>query len=239
MIKTKFADRWKKLKETLAPMTPKERVEHIWEYYKITFLLVIVSIFLIVCVVASIVNAQVDVLFCGVLANADMSDAGYAYISDGYFAHLGGQRMEEVRVNAVYFEYLSDQVNELDYNYNVAMGSIGLVESKQLDYIIANENALEFYMAQDILMDLREVFTQQELTEMEPYLIYVIIDQTGERFPVALNMEYIPFAREHMDLSKKMYFTLVANTQRKEQCRDFWDYLMAWEPDAKPTETNP
>ena len=239
MNKIKLADRWKKLKETLAPMTFRERVENIWEYYKIVFLLAIVAIFLIVVIVINIVNAQVEVLFCGVLANADMSDAGYAYISDGYFAHLGGGKMQTVRVNAVYFEYLSDQVNELDYNYNVAMGSIGLVESKQLDYIIANENALEFYLEQDIIMDLREFFTPQELADMDPYLIFVILEETGERFPVALNMEYVPFAREHMDLSKKMYFTVVANTQRKEQCRDFWDHLMAWEPDAKATEINP
>ena len=239
MNKLTLSDRWKKLKETLAPMTPKERAEHIWEYYKMVFLLAIVAIFLIVVIVVNIINSQVEVLFCGVLANVDMSDAGYTYLSDAYFDHLDGGKMQTVRVNAVYFEYLSDQVNELDYNYNVAMGSIGLVESKQLDYIIANENALEFYLEQDIIMDLREFFTPQELADMDPYLIFVILEETGERFPVALNMEYVPFAREHMDLSKKIYFAVVANTQRKEQCRDFWEYLMAWKPEEAPTQTNP
>jgi len=238
MKQNKLSQAFAKFKETLKPMTWRQRLDHLWTYYKEYFLVGVLATLVLVLIVSSIINAQVEVLFSGVLANIDMTDDGYAYLSDGYYDKLGGGKWQEVRTSAVYFEFLSADINKLDYNYYTAVGTIGMVDQRTLDYIMCNENALEFYIQQDIFMDLSEVFTKEELADMEEYLIYGQVEGETERYPAALNMEYMAFARENILMEEPMYLTFIANTQRPELCRDFWDYLMAWEPAPEETQSS-
>ena len=84
MKETKFYKGYVKLIETLKPMTGKQRVEHIWEYYKEYMFVALMVIVLLVIVFTSIFNKKTEVLFSGVLVNMEVSDAGWEYINEEF-----------------------------------------------------------------------------------------------------------------------------------------------------------
>lgn len=218
-----------KLIETLRPMSWKQRLDHIWSYYKEYILIALVVIILIAAIITSVVNAGVDVLFSGAFANVDVTADGMEYLQEDYFARLGGGNGQEVRITATYFEDLFGSVEDFDYNYNSAMGIIAMVSVQSLDYMVMDEVAMKFYLSQDIFMDLSEFFTEDELAQLEDRLVYLEANDSDERYPVAVHIEKTAFAKDCLDQEEAVFFALIANTPRPEICRDFWEYLLAWE----------
>ena len=217
------------LREALKPMTGMQRIEHIWNYYKELILIALIVVFLIVVAIISLVNAGVEVLFSGAFANVDLSADGLEYVQDDYYDRLGGKKRQEVRLTATYFEELLGSVSDFDYNYNSAMGIVAMVTAESLDYMVMDEVALKFYLSQDIFMDLSEFFTEEELEKYADRLVYLEANDSEERYPIAIHIEDTAFAKDCMEPGKTVFFALIANTQRPELCRDFWEYLLAWE----------
>ena len=214
--------------DTLKPMTFSQRIDHIWTYYKEHMLLALVGIIILVGVVVSLLNAQIDTIFSGTVANLDLTKEGTAYLREDLFDHLDGKKGQQVQLSATYFEEIFSSVEGFDYNYNAAMGTVAMVSAKSLDYMFLDEVALKFYLTQDIFMDLRDFFTAEELQEMEARLVYFELDD-GSRYPVAIHMEDTPFAKDCVELKGAVFFAWIANTPHKDTCRVFWDYLNAWE----------
>lgn len=217
-----------KLIDTLKPMTFSQRVDHIWTYYKEYMVLALVGIIILVGVVISLFNAQIDTIFSGTVANLDLTKEGAAYLREDLFEHLDGKKGQQVQLSAAYFEEIFSSVEGFDYNYNAAMGSVAMVGAKSLDYMLLDEVALKFYLTQDIFMDLREFFTAEELLEMEDRLVYFEIDD-GSRYPVAIHMEDTPFAKDCIDVKDAVFFAWIGNAPHEDSLRVFWDYLNAWE----------
>ena len=88
-------------------------------------------------------------------------------------------------------------------------------------------------MTQDIYMDLRELFTKEQLTKIEDRLIYFQpADEnekpTEEKYPVAVDISGLPFFGEFCDLKEPIYFSAAANAPNIDDLKAFWDYLNAW-----------
>ena len=66
-------EHWEKLKSELKDMTPKERLEHLWEYYK-WVPAVLAGFILIVCtVVAAIISINTETILAGAIVNVPVS----------------------------------------------------------------------------------------------------------------------------------------------------------------------
>ena len=217
-----------KFVNTLKPMTFQQRVDYIWTYYKEHMLLAVVALIILIGIIASICNAQIEIIFSGTIANLDLTEAGASYLREDLFEHFAGKNGQEVRLSASYFDPIFSSVDSFDYNYNAAMGTVAMVGAKSLDYIIMDEVALKFYLSQDIFMDLRDFFTEEELTGLKDRLVYFELDD-GSRYPVAVHMEDTAYARDCIDVKDAVFFSLIANAPHMDVCRDFWEYLNAWE----------
>ena len=108
------------------------------------------------------------------------------------------------------------------------MSAVALAGSHSLDYLLMDQIAMEFYMSQDIFMDLRTFFSEDELEALKDDLVYM---QTREddMVPVALHIEDMPFAVDCIDLEDNIFLSFINNTRKKDVCRDFWEYLNNWE----------
>lgn len=217
------------LLEALKPMSGMERLEHIWSYYKEAILIALIVVFLVVVTIISIANAGIKALFSGAFANVDLTADGMQYLQEDYFDRLGGKPRQEVRLTATYFENLFGSVSDFDFNYNSAMGIVAMVTDRSLDYMVMDEVALKFYLSQDIFMDLSEFFTEEELEQYADRLVYLEANDSDDRFPIAIHIEDTAFAKDCMEPGKPVFFALIGNTKRPELCRDFWEYLLAWE----------
>ena len=204
MKNTKIYKWWLKTKEALAPMSWRQRADYLWTYYKSTVILTAVFIFLIVYVLVGMLTSKA-ILLGGIHANVELTDAGRSHITTEFFNQLDGNaQKEEIGILDVVLTPLADD-EYFEMNYYYLQAVISRVGAQQVDYILADKVAMQIFMTQDIYMDLRELFTEEQLAEMEDRLVYFQpVDQEGkpieEKYPVAVDVSGLPFFGEFCDL---------------------------------------
>ncbi len=220
--------------DKLKPMTHGQRIAYIWAYYKIQIFLLIVCIIFLVSTAKTLSSAGKEPLVSGILANIELNSEGWAYVKDDFFAYLGGdEATQAVKVSVTDFSDIYSNVLMFNSSYSSVMNTVSMVSSGMLDYLLMSEDALTFFMTQDIFLDLTEFFTTDELEALGDKVIYLqLVDDDGatmSRTPVAINISNIPFVQDCLDPVEDCYFSLSATSGQLENCRIFWDYLLAWE----------
>ncbi len=217
----------------LKPMTWKERIEHIFSYYEELVFILAMILAAVIIIGVSVSRDDRQVIFGGAFANVDINQIGYDYLSDGLIEHLGADpESHRVDLSSTAFKEVT-QVSELDVSYNSAMKPIAKIEEDVLDYLVMNEDAMEFYMTQYALMDLTEVFTADQLAAMEDDLVYVYLEVEAVRYPIAIEVTDMPFFKDCVDVSKPVYFGFTGHKEDSEEYRAFWEYLKIWEDNSQ------
>ena len=229
MKKTKMPKSLKKLKEDMASMTFREKLDHIWTYYKEYIAVGAVLLLILIIVLNLAFGKRKEVLASGVVCNISVRQEGMDYMQGDFLQHLeGDEKEQQVQLLYLYFENVADPTT-VETSYNQMMQPIAMVASGELDYMIMDQMALDFYMYEAVFMDLREFFDEEELENWGAYLVY---PEGGVDFglPVAVDITHFPFVQNMVTSDEKVYFALSGNTQRPEACRLFWNYLMSWMP---------
>lgn len=225
---TAFAQGIKKYFANMKGLSFREKIISTWYLYKLELGVIAVAIFIVVSVVSSAINANTNLLLSGDVMNVIMSEEGMSYISDEYFKTLGiPEFMNKVQV--VESLYSTDEDSDFEYNHSVSSQVVALVASEMLDFQIINKPALEMFISEGIYLDLREFFTEEELAEFEGKIIFVEYIETGEKVPIALDISAMPFIQDNVAGDQPVFFTVIKTTPRKEELRNFWEYLWAWE----------
>ena len=216
---------------TLRPMSWRDRIDHIWTYYKEIILIGAVVIILLASILGNALKPRLEVRMSGYLANITLSEDGSAYLKEDYLSHLGGSAdSQTVILNSTVFGgegYLTN----MEANYNAALAPVLQVTAQEVDYMLLDEVALEFYLNKAFFMDLRQLLNEEELKQLElTYYQPVDIDEkpVGESYPVAADITGTAFAQGCAKDAKKVYFVAVANGPNKDDIRNFWEYLNSW-----------
>lgn len=228
---TKFYKKLQQLHHDMKPMTFLQKVDHIWSYFKTYILVFTVFAVAIIALITSVLSKK-ESIASGLMVNLTMSTSGYNYLTEDYFERLKGESGQEVRLDSTQFENLT-MTTDVEANYNAAMTLVARVSGGILDYVLLDEASLEFYITQDVFMDLQEFFTEEELAQMQDRLVQGKIEETGETWVAAVDISDLPFVQENVGTENdgKVYFALSGSTQRLEICRDMWNYLHAWTPE--------
>lgn len=228
---TKFYKGCVRLKNDMKPMTFKEKVEHLWMYYK-EYLWVAGLVFVAISLAVTIaVNRSKTTLVSGMMANITISQEGYNYLSSDYQQYLGGDKQHIVELDYTKFSDMLNAVSGED-SYYAAMMLTARVSGGLLDYMLLDEFALRYYIDQGVYMDLREFFTAEELValEAEDRLITARQEDETDAWVVAVDISGTAFAKDNITSEDGVYFALSGNTQRPEMCRNAWEYINAWKP---------
>ena len=212
-------------------MTFKEKCEHLWEYYKEW--LVVVFMVVIACgvVISAIIEQNKEVLVSGMMVNISIDQQGMNYLTTEYAQYLGATSKNQVaEMDYTSFGNLLDP-QQGDLNYNLSLILPARVSGAMLDYMILEKSAMEFYIIQDVYMDLRDFFTEAELAQLEAEnrVIYAQQESEFDRMPIAVAITELPFIQEYVNTENDIYFALSGSTPRPEMCRNVWNYLHAWE----------
>lgn len=210
----------KKLKKDLAPMTWQQRLEHLWTYYKWVLAALAFAGFFIHVIISALITANTEILISGMSINTPITEAGVACLSDGYFDRLEGKRGQDVQ----FMEEILDPDNQaigLEAVYSAVVKVSGLTGTNSLDYLILDEKALEYYSEGDLFMDLRQVFPEEELAQLNTLSI-------GE-VPKLIDLTGTWFADTHITEGGPYYLAFAYTTTRTEQCHDLWLYLKSGE----------
>ena len=216
---------------TLRPMSWRDHIDHIWTYYKEIILIGAVVIILLASILGNALKPRLEVRMSGYLANITLSEDGSAYLKEDYLSHLGGSAdSQTVILNSTVFGgegYLTSR----EANYNAALAPVLQVTAQEVDYMLLDEVALEFYLNKAFFMDLRQLLNEEELKQLElTYYQPVDIDEkpVGGSYPVAVDITGTAFAQGCAKDAKKVYFVAVANGPNKDDIRNFWEYLNSW-----------
>lgn len=228
-------EHFKKLKAELKDMSPRQKLEHLWEYYK-WIGGIFLGLVLVVCVViASIQSLNTEIRFSGVMINAGVSPDGYVQLQDGVFAHIGaeeGREIVEVRNMQFQDPYTTvDQTYALDVQETV----IALISAGQLDYLLYDEVALPFFMDPETVLDLRELFTEEELAALGSAVIRLQMPETGELLPLAIDIRDTAFGKTYLETDKPIYLSFSIITPHKDTCLQFWQFLKGGSTDRLTT----
>ena len=220
---------WQKLVADMKPMTFEQKVDHLWTYYKEWLIIAFILVVSVCAMVTSIKNTSKEVILNGMLVNISISQQGVDYLGVDYMEAVGGNPdKQKVELDYTNFENLADPTNAED-NYSKSMLLIARVTGGMMDYAILDKMGLEFYLTQDVFRDLREFFTEEEMAELEPYLIYAQVEGEPDRWPMAVDISHLPFVQDTMEQEEQVFFTLSGNVRSEEACRSIWEYINAWE----------
>lgn len=216
----------KKLKKDLEPMSFREKLDHLWTYYKWFAALLALIIVLICMVSSSIANINCETLLSGMVINTDVTLDGNNYLTVDYFEKRHGvEGKQEIDLAHLTFMDPEDST-DIEFTYTAIMRIVADISARQLDYVITDEVGMETCMNHDALMDLREILTEQEMELLKDDLIYLYYDEEDVTVPVAVNLRNHPFSKQYIQTEEERYLAFIANTPRKEACRDFWEYLL-------------
>ena len=227
-----FVKELRRLREEMKPMTFRQRVDHLWTYYK-EYLWIAVFVGIFVCAGITVINYQkYQPLVSGMIVNISISQEGYDYLSTDYMEKLqGNPKTQKVELDYTNFKSLEDPTSSED-NYNAMMITLARVEGRMLDYMLLDKFAMEYYIIQDVYLDLREFFTPEELEALGDRVITARAEDEQEAWVVAVDITDLPFVQDNVrlgDEEDRVYFALSGSTQRLEMCRDAWNYIHAWE----------
>ena len=218
----------KKLIQDLKPMSWQQRVDHIWTYYKEVIGLTVLAIVIITGFISSAIDASKVNLINGMMVNITMEQEGYNYLTLDFGEMVITQKDEEVTLEYTEFVSMADPTSGED-NYYAAMTVLAEVEAKRLEYVIQDKLSLEFYLTQDVFMDLQEFFTAEELAQWESKLIYGYEEDTGRKWVAAVDITDTAYVKDNVTSEGPIYFSLGGSTEKMDMCRAMWEHILAWE----------
>jgi hypothetical protein len=237
MGNSKFKRNGKSLKENMKGMNLWQRIGYLWFCFKDYTIVGIVCIILICAAVSGAIRANTEILLYGDLISVPLSEAGESYINEEYGKLLGVEK--NVReISVAFHDYgISDDADVVEFNYQTTMAIVGAAGAKALDYIITSKGVMEALMQEYMYLDLREIMTDEELAAWGEDIVYVEYvfaegtpEETVERIPIALNLQKTEFYKNCIYSTQPFFLMFIKVTPRKEACRHFMDYLLAYEP---------
>lgn len=230
-----FLDGCKKLLADLKPMTWRQRVDHIWSYYKPHMVVGLVILVAIIGVISMAFSAGKETLVSGIMVNISITPEGRNYLERDYFEDLGGNKgSQEISLFSADFSSLENGTYQED-QYSASQVLVGLVTGAKLDYMLLDQFGMEFYIRQDVYFDLREFFTEEEIADLDgnKRLIYAMEEGTTDRVPIAVDISEAPFVKEHISDEEKTFFAISGNTPDLEMCRDVYQRIYKWQKPAQ------
>ena len=221
-------------------MSPREKWDHIWTYYKGAFLLGAILLAILVSVVITLVTRKEPVMYMAytnIQVDAQTEQALWGdYLTDR------GYDTAKTEVSVYSNLYLSEMPDA--ENYEQANGSymkvMALVESKELDIILMNRESYDFCSANGYLLDLRSLFSPED-SRIFPCLVsnMVILEDNSIDYSLGMEDELIyvtDTVTNALDLSmlgwyqeagypEEVYLGIVLNSPRLDVCADYFTYL--------------
>lgn len=221
------------LAKDLRAMTPKQRIEHIWYYFKWHIIIFLGCIIAAASLISSML-AQKESVLGGGFINISVSESGVEYLADEYL-----QVMEYNAKKQEVFLYDSGMTgmsaDQMMQNPNLTISFMTMIGAKKFDYLLMDEVALNHYKEQGLFMDLHSVFSADFLQSNEHLLIYSDTydedgNALGQLYPVGICIDAIPFATEHIESDAPVYLAFARNAVHPEKLAGFYDYLCSWKP---------
>lgn len=192
-------DEFREEREAIKNAGFKEKWEYFWEYYKWYVIGGAAIIILLTIFIRDMVNKK-DWIFYGAMINAVAVDEQAENLMND-FAEIAQLNTEKYGVL-------------FDTNYSIVKGSYDEISgasaqrllvnltAADLDFVISDETTFAQYATMDTFMDVRTLFTQEELEKYEPYFYYVDMAEVDRITEGNLSADYDSYKGVEYDHTK-------------------------------------
>ncbi len=218
----------RELSNALKPMNWKERIVHLWTYYKWVGFTVLAIAAAISIVYGAITTT--DPLFNGATVNLMLTEDGRAYITDSWKERLSDDPKD--RVELVQLVNPDDAVMMGQDAVSATLQLSIMITAGELDYILMDKEFLGDFSTQEAFADLREILTDEQLKQLGNRVCYYS-DGTNS-YPMAVDISQTEFVQNCMSYTEAAFVAFPGNTEHMELADDFLEYLFSWEKQQTP-----
>lgn len=236
---------FKRTAKDMKGMTFREKVDHLWTYYKEYAFAIIMALIIVGAVIVSLFTPVPTLVSSGTLVNVSLSLEGHDYLTDVFYEQVLGSPDGKVALNTANYSN-QDTVDAVDESYQAFMGVSAKVEAKELDYLLLDQVGLDFYGSEDMIMDLRRLLPQEELEQLfaEDRLRFAMSEEgdalkgteeedfslmhSNTYIPIAIDLTGTKFAQEAIQTQMPVYISFIDNTPNFETCQKLWEHIKNW-----------
>ncbi len=202
----------------------KYRLKYFKDYYAVPTLAVIIGLIVLGSIIHTFLSAK-DTRFEALMINASGAPDAAAF---GQILELN-EKKEEVVFDYNY--YLNPDPENVDnVTYTNSQKIMAVIASKTADVMIAPESIITRYLNGSVFLDLREVFSEQELAKMGDAVIwYAITDpETGEKYdplPLVIDITKAPALDGCFITDEPVWMGAIINSKHVEDIPKFYEYI--------------
>lgn len=216
------------IKDALAGKTFVEKVDYLWTYYKWVLVVIAIAAALISTVATSIRNKNTETLYSGMLVNTDLSENGTQFLTDEFFAYLGGnEKNQKMVLTSTYFRNSVTSDPEMD-SISV-MRLMASVLAGDMDYTILNDVAYDAYRDQSLFTALDEVLSEEVLERFGEQIVYFTDMEQGITYPQAIDISQWAFVKDCVMPNGAVYLAFCNHGESLAENEVFINYLLGWE----------
>lgn len=222
---TNLKEHFAKLKKDMETMTFKEKLDHIWTYYKYHMLVIFCVTFIVGGSLYSFFMPREIIAVAGVQCNVKMTTEGYDYLTKDFHKEILNNAEGNAKLHSFEF-YGEGTVDAVEHTTQAYYSVTAYVENKELDYMLMDLYSLRYFGSDRLYMDLRDILSAEELAELDEQgvILYEESEEDGQVVPRAINIAGMEFCKKELN-TEECYLAFVRNTPRKETCKQLWDYI--------------
>ena len=191
---------WEKIKN----MNWKERIEHIWLYYKVHMIILLAILCFIGLIVQSIENRKYETMLNVTIINSGIQDMDG--LEADFKAYLGDEeKYHEYVVDSNYYLTGNDSS---DYNYVIKLTT--MVGAQEIDVFIATKEQFEKYDEMDAFVPMDELLTPEQIEyfgdDVSETCLHFTESEKLEEFGLLPGNDYylcVFVYTEHLDYAKE------------------------------------
>jgi hypothetical protein len=223
----KHADQgFRKLPQTLKPMTWKQRFDHLWEYYRFTFFVVAACVIIGVSLMVDVIMNHQVVLFAGTSINVTVSEEETAKLNEELLAiYEGDASKKEVVTLNVGTPFVTEGEPDMEQVYVELMRVVSQISAKELDYLLLDKNGMDYFVGAEAGEDLRTLVSEEYYKLLEPYVVMGKLDEV-DNVPVAVSIKDTEFAKVCARKGEELYLMFPGNTGRSDRIEAFLRHIL-------------
>lgn len=251
----KLRDQLREEMAILKALKGKERMQHLFQYYKWRiFAILLVFALLLSLVVNAIIKK--DYILSGVLLNytETTSDDNLSAMTDAFLTEYGIDKKEYTLELVTSLTYLRDNAEFSTDTYMAVENLTARITGKMLDFVICDITSMENLAYSEFFVDLSTVLTKEQLDAYAPYILYMdmaflekleeIVESENYDVEIEVPDSTKPETMEKpvpvfIDISGSAYFrslntdrenmtvmAIAVNAPHEDAVRNFVDFLM-------------
>ncbi len=158
---------WDKMKDR--PF--KEKLSYFWEYYKVHVIVAIIAVIFVVAMIRSFVTSKDYAVFIAAVDSFDATGETKGVWAEELADIIGFDKDDyEVYIDST-VQFGGDSASTQS-DYVSAQKLTALLTSRSMDIMIADMTVFEQYAQNDCFVDLRDIYSEEELSSMEGLIYY-------------------------------------------------------------------